>query len=168
MTGGGEFVWGVDVGVSKLAFAFAWLPDGPIHTRLLRLDTEAREGQRLGWLDRQVRLYAKMASITYPPACVWVEQPSGAHPKPQLMYAAGVVQAALFETLGCPVWTVPVGKWKRWAVGNGNASKIAVAQWAQMHGAGERSQDEFDAYGIAYAGRAMLRTGRWDAAGEAA
>jgi Holliday junction resolvasome RuvABC endonuclease subunit len=160
-----EFVWAVDVAVEHLSFAFAEHPEGPITTESLLCDSEFREGQRLGLLDRQVRIFAQQRASSYPPAVVWVEQPSGRFAKPQLMYAAGVVQAALFEALACPVWSVPVSKWKQWSVGKGNASKGDVMAWAVDH-AGDwfDCQDEADAYAIAYAGRAMLGAGRWDVA----
>lgn len=157
-----EYVWAVDVAVSRLAFAFAPLEAGPISVETLMLDGEAREGQRLGWMDRRVRLYAHKAAVSYPPSCCWVEQPTGRFPKPQLMYAAGVVQAALFEALGVPVWTIPVATWKKRTVGAGNATKAQVATWVAAQGATVDGQDEADAYAIGAAGRAMVVARSWD------
>jgi Holliday junction resolvasome RuvABC endonuclease subunit len=159
-----EHVWGVDVAVSHLAFAFAPLPDGPVDVASLNTLTDTREGQRLGLLDRQVRIYAQQVAGEYPAACVWVEQPTGRFPSPQLMYAAGVVQAALFETLACPVWTVPVSTWKQRTVGKGNATKTDVFLWASRRQPTVETQDEADAYCIAAAGRAMVNTRSWEAA----
>ncbi len=159
-----EFVWGIDVAVSRLAFAFAALPNGPIAVESLRLDTEFREGQRLGLIDRQVRIFARQVNGEHPAAVVWIEQPTGAHPSPALMYVAGVVQAALFETLAVPVWTIPPASWKKNSVGQGNATKDQVAAWVRERGGECETQDEADAYAIAAAGRAMLTARKWDAA----
>lgn len=98
-----EHVWAVDPAISHLAFAFADIAGAAIGVETLITRTTEREGARLGLLDRQVRIYARQAAGRYPPACVWVEQPSGRFPNVQLAYAVGVVQAALFETLACPV-----------------------------------------------------------------
>lgn len=163
MTAPRDYVWAVDVALAKQAFAFAPTNGGPISVETLLTDTEAREGQRLGWLDRQVRIYARQMAPTYPPACVWVEQPSGRYPNLQLAYAAGVLQAALFETLACPVWSITSGTWKRNTVGKGNATKAQVAAWVAER-ADVNGQDEADAYAIAAAGRAMVTASRMDAA----
>lgn len=159
-----EYVWAVDPAVSHLAFAFAPTDGGPIIVESLRTDSEARDGQRLGWLDRQTRIYARQAAGRYPPACVWVEQPSGKHRNLPLTYATGVVQAALFEALAVPVWTIPSSTWKQRTVGVGNASKAQVAAWVVAQGADVNGQDEADAYAIAAAGRAMLLARSWEAA----
>jgi Holliday junction resolvasome RuvABC endonuclease subunit len=161
----GEFVWGVDVGVSRQAFGFAplELDGGSIVTEELRIDGEAREGQRLAWLHRKVRAYARERAAEFPPAVAWIEQPSGRHRALQLTYATGVVQAALHEALAVPCWTIPSSTWKARTVGAGNASKAQVAAWVKAHGVELSSQDECDAYAIAAAGRAMLLAGSWEA-----
>lgn len=159
-----EFVWGVDPAVSRLAFAFAPVDGGAVVVETLEAGTDARDGARLGWLDRQVRLYARRVAVEFPPAVVWVEQPSGRHRNLPLTYAAGVVQAALFEALAVPVWTIPSSTWKQRTVGVGNASKAQVAAWAVREGANASSQDECDAFAIAVAGRGMLLSGEWGAA----
>lgn len=159
-----EYVWGVDVAVARLAFAFAPMDGSQIQVETLHTGSDAREGQRLGWIDRQVRIYAgRQAGKRWPAACVWVEQPSGRFRNPQLLYTAGVVQAALFEALAVPVWTIPSSTWKQRTVGKGNASKEQVSAWVTAQGAGFNGQDEADAYAIGAAGRAMLVSGSWDA-----
>lgn len=163
-----EYVWAVDPAVSRLAFAFAPLPGGLIELETLLVDSEAREGQRLGWLDRQVRIYARQAAGRFPPACVWVEQPSGRHRNLPLTYATGVVMAALFEALACPVWSIPSAAWKKRTVGAGNATKAQVAAWVAERGGAAGSQDEADGYAMAAAGRAMVSTGSWEAGAWAA
>jgi Holliday junction resolvasome RuvABC endonuclease subunit len=162
--GGGEYVWAVDPAVSRQAFAFAPVDGAEIEVETCHTDSEAREGQRLGWLDRQIRIYARQRAAEFPPAVVWVEQPSGRFRNLSLVYATGVLQAALFETLGVPVWTIPSSTWKQRTVGAGNASKAHVAAWVLAQGANVGGQDEADAYAIAAAGRAMLNAGAWSAA----
>ncbi len=156
-----EFVWAVDPALSRLAFAFAEVDAATVHVRTLMTRTEEREGARLGLLDRQLRIAARQWAGPFPPACVWVEQPSGRFRAPQLLYAVGVIQAALFETLACPVWTVPSSAWKRRTVGRGNATKEQVRAWVDRLEVDVSSQDEADAVAIACAGRAMLAAGSW-------
>jgi Holliday junction resolvasome RuvABC endonuclease subunit len=158
-----EHVWAVDPALARLAFAFADVDSSAVAVETLVTRTTEREGARLGLLDRQLRIYARQAAGRFPPACVWVEQPSGRFPKPQLSYAVGVVQAALFETLACPVWTITSGAWKRRTVGVGNATKPQVRAWVDRLGVDVDSQDEADAVAIACAGRAMLLARSWDA-----
>lgn len=158
-----EFVWAVDPAVSRLGVAFAPVDGGDPHALTLRTDSESRDGQRLGWLDRQLRIAARQWAAEFPPACVWVEQPSGRHQALQLTYATGVVQAALFETLACPVWTMPSSTWKQRTVGTGNASKAQVLAWVARLGTDVGNQDEADAIALAVAGRAMLLSGSWEA-----
>lgn len=159
-----EWVWGVDPAVSRVAFAFAPVDGGEVVVETLTVDTEEREGARLGLLDRRVRMFASARAAEFPPAVVWVEQPSGRHRNLPLTYAVGVIQAALAESLGVPVWTIPSSTWKARTVGVGNATKAQVAAWVERQGAGFASQDEADAVAIAAAGRAMLAAGAWGAA----
>ncbi len=158
-----EHVWAVDPALARLAFAFADVDSDAVEVETLITRTTEREGARLGLLDRQVRIYARQAAGRYPPACVWVEQASGRFHSPQLSYAVGVIQAALFETLAVPVWTIPSSAWKKRTVGVGNATKPQVRAWVDRLGVAVRSQDEADACGIAVAGRAMLLSRSWEA-----
>ena len=158
----GQYVWGVDPAVSRLAFAFADVASDAVEVETLVTLCDEREGARLGLLDRQVRIAARQWAASYPPAAVWVEQPSGRFPLPQLGYATGVVQAALYESLGgVPVWTIPSGAWKKRTVGVGNASKAQVAAWVERLGVEVDGQDEADAVAIAHAGRRMFITRSW-------
>lgn len=155
------YIWGVDVAVSHLEFAFADMNSDSITVESLITKTDAKEGERLGLIDRQVRIYTRQMSLRYHPHVVWVEQPSGAVSSPQLVYVTGVVQAALFESLGCPVWTIPSGSWKKESVGFGNASKAQVSAWCDRVGYGFDGQDQADAIGIAFAGRRMVQAKSW-------
>jgi Holliday junction resolvasome RuvABC endonuclease subunit len=157
------YVWAVDPALSRLAIAFAALGSERIEVETLVTANDATEGERLGLLDRQVRIAARQLAGDYPPAVVWVEQPSGRFRNLQLSYAVGVLQAALSETLSCPVWTIPSSAWKVRTVGVGNATKQQVMAWAERHATID-GQDEADAVAIAWAGRAMLASGQWAAA----
>jgi Holliday junction resolvasome RuvABC endonuclease subunit len=159
-----RFVWGVDPALSRFAFAFAALDANAVEVETLTTHTDARDGERFALLDRQLRAYARQAARWYPPACVWVEQPSGHWRIPQLSYAVRVAQAALYEALGAPVWLISSGAWKRRTVGNGASTKPQVRAWVDRLGVGVDSQHEADAVAIAVAGRAMLTTGCWEAA----
>jgi Holliday junction resolvasome RuvABC endonuclease subunit len=158
-----SYVWGIDPALRRVAFAFARVDSEAIQVETLLTVSDTTEGERLGLLDRQVRIFARQCAGTYPPSVVWVEQPSGRFRNLALTYAVGVLQAALFETLGVPVWTIPSGAWKRRTVGVGNATKPQVMTWAE-HRATIDGQDEADAVAIAWAGRAMLAAGSWGAA----
>ena len=159
-----EYVWGIDPALARVAFGFAPLDGGPIVVETLTTASDATEGERLGLLDRQVRIFARQRVSEFPPAVCWVEQPSGRFRNLPLTYATGVIQAALFETLSVPVWTIPSATWKARTVGSGSASKAQVRAWVERQGADFNGQDEADAYAIAAAGRAMLAAGSWSAA----
>lgn len=163
---GGEHVWGVDVALSRLAFACVALDSGAVSARTLFTGSGATEGERLGLLDRQARVFARQLAGDSPPAVVWVEQPSGRHRALQLTYCTGVVQAALFEAVGVPVWTIPSSAWKRRALGpgRGNATKAQVRAYVDALGIVVDGQDEADAVCIALAGAAMVSEGCWEAA----
>jgi Holliday junction resolvasome RuvABC endonuclease subunit len=157
------YVWAVDPGIAVQAVAFADVDTPAVEVRTLITRTTEREGARLGLLDRQLRIAARQWAGTFPPEVVWVEQPSGRFRNPQLSYAVGVIQAALFEALGVPVWSIPSSAWKRRTVGVGNATKPQVRAWVDRLGVDVDSQDEADAVAIACAGRAMMLSGSWEA-----
>jgi Holliday junction resolvasome RuvABC endonuclease subunit len=125
-----EYVWGVDVATGHLDFAFVGVDHDDVETETLMTNTDALagEGQRWGWLDRQVRIYVAQVQRRYPPACIFVERPTGARNKTpyELIQASGVTLAALYEGLGgVPVFEMAVSSWKKAIIGNGNASKAA-------------------------------------------
>lgn len=159
-----EYAWGCDPAMSHISMAFADMDSDEISVETLITKTDAREGARLGLLDRRIRIWARELSGRYPPACVWVEAPAGQIPNLQLSYAVGVIQAALAESLPCPVWSIPSGKWKKVALGYGNASKGQVKAWSEAQKLGGESQDEHDALAIAFAGRRLLQSRQWDVA----
>lgn len=159
-----EHVWGVDVATAHLAFAFADLESDTVAVETLITRTTEREGARLGLIDRQLRIYGAQMATRFPPACVWVEQPSGFRRIPQLSYVTGVVMAALFETLACPVWSISSGAWKKRTVGVGTATKLQIQAWVERQRIVFDGEHEADAAAIACAGRAMFSARSWEAA----
>lgn len=154
-----DYVWSVDVAMTKLAFGFAALGWESVEVECLYTGDEHRDGRRLGLIDRQVRIYADQVRCVFPPVTVFVEQPSGKFIKPPLYYAVGVVQAALFETLDVEVITITSGEWKKATVGVGNATKAQVGAWVRKHDPDIFDQDQADAYAIAWAARRRVQIG---------
>lgn len=119
---------------------------------------------RLGVIYRETRLLARsVADAVGMPGVVACEQPSGQTPNPNLVYAVGVVLAALVGELGgaCVV-TVPSSTWKSVACGNGAiykpkrvkggvapvAEDYGVLRWARGLGYVGSSWDAADAWGV--------------------
>lgn len=156
-----DYVWGVDVSTQRVAIAF----NGPIlDVRTVEFDSNIITGRRLHEVYFQVLISAKAWAAEFPPYFCWVEQPAayGRPVEPQLMYAVGVTQAALYRALcdrfqfPVEVRTLPVGQWKKGAIGHGNADKAQVFTWAREQGYAGDSQDEADAWGVAWAGARLL------------
>lgn len=106
----------------------------------------------------------------------FVEMPGGKHVPPELSWAVGVIQAAVYAALhrpDCPptVELIPPATWKKLACGAGNLYKpkrerggpppafadYPVAVWARENGYTGSSWDECDALGIAVAARRTVR-----------
>lgn len=105
------------------------------------------------------------------PGFLLVEQPSGQSPNLELVYAVGVIIAALQEAFpGVRLETMPPMSWKKLATGRGNLSKLdpetkkpwkdrekyGVMRWARENGYTGPSWDEADALGIAEAARRLV------------
>ncbi len=157
LPGQDEWVWGVDVHARKIAVAFV-APDGH-EVRSLIVDQGLLIGSRLlATLWAEVRELAAVWADSYPPLTVWVERPTGGYPNPPLDHAVGVTLAALYAALEhlylhpVPVNLIPIGVWKKLAVGHGNASKQQTLNWAREHGYQGFDCDEADAFAIATAG----------------
>lgn len=160
-----DYVWGVDVAVSKVAFGFAALGWTTVESETVHFDRELRGGRRLGLMDRRLRMWARNTAKVFPPVAVFVEQPSGRWRNPELAYAAGVVQAALFEALGVEVVTITSGEWKKATVGTGKATKQQVGAWVRRFVDPDVfDEDQCDAVGIAFAGRLRVCVGEKEAA----
>jgi len=144
-------IWGIDVGTARIAFACG------AETRTLTIASE-RGARRLALAHDALKAYSLSLARAYPPLCVFVEQPSGQHVNPSLSYMAGVIQSAVYQGLAVlyanpvSVWTITSSEWKALLGLKGNAPKEAVLEWARAHGFKGSTQDEADAFGIAWAG----------------
>jgi hypothetical protein len=132
-------------------------------------------GERLARYARQMRqlVEAMLAEGCPRPGAVWVEQASGQHPSPELVYSVGVATLTLYVALRAAlgvavlVETVPSATWKARGLGNGRISKkdpetgkawrprerYPVMEWAMLNGYEPRGDaedwDRCDAMGIA-------------------
>jgi hypothetical protein len=160
--------WGVDPSTVRLSVAFV-TPEG---RRGVRTVPFARAGgpARLSEIYAQTRLFALEGWVHagFPlPGLVLVEQPSGKMENPNLSYAVGVIQAALYDGLysmidrPVQIETCTSSWWKKRACGRGNIFKpkkrdmdpYGVLTWARQNGYAGSSWDEADAWGIAEAAR---------------
>lgn len=124
-----------------------------------------RGGRRLAVILYETRrLMRSLVDAGVEPGVIVVEQPSGKTPNLQLVYATGVIMAAVAEVCpGAVAETVPSSTWKKVACGRGNIYKpkrergspapvpedYAVLGWARGLGYRGWSWDEADAMGIA-------------------
>lgn len=165
--------WGADPAVGRLSVAVA-TAEGP-RAALTASFGDLRSGARLAHIWRETGLFvAGLVRDGWPvPGLVWVEQPSGQRTVPELLYAVGVIQGAIYDALqlvtghGVLVETVPSSSWKKAACGSGAIRKptrkalgravrfedYGVARWAAANGYRGSSWDEADALGIADAAR---------------
>lgn len=157
-----RWVWGVDPSTKLVAIACVG-PDGE-HVESREFLKDRWHGARLADIRRVTRSLVALLAERCPPLYVFVEQPAafGHPPEPQLMYAVGVIQEAVFSALEfrfphpVEVRTVPIGQWKKAALGNGAAKKPEIMRWAERRGHFGLLQDEADALGIAVAGQRLL------------
>lgn len=147
-----DWVWGIDVS-TKQADVCALNTDGRWY-----IDTwswpPSGGPERLSLIWQEVAHGAEKFAEGHPPTMVYVELPTGSHPSPPLMMAAGAVAGATHLAL-CDLYEHPVSvhfvavsAWKKHAIGHGNASKDQVMRWARSRGY-EGSQDGADALAIA-------------------
>lgn len=167
--------WGVDPSTLRVALAGVQpVPDG-LERWVRTVSFASLDGPaRLAHIYREthdlVFGLAERAGETgwpTPPGIVFVEQPSGKQQNPELVYAVGVIQAAIYDALysglGRPVRieTCTSSWWKKRACGRGDIYKpkrgdrtpYGVLVWAQSNGYDGSSWDEADAFGIAEAAR---------------
>jgi hypothetical protein len=164
--------WGVDGSTVRLSVAYV-TPEGARGVRTVPF-ARADGPARLSEIYRETRLFAlhrddaQMRGDLPVPGLVLVEQPSGTMENPNLSYAVGVIQAALYDGLysalgrAVRIETCTSGHWKKVACGRGNlykpktltgAEPYGVLTWARQNGYAGSSWDEADAWGIAEAAR---------------
>lgn len=153
-------VWGVDTGLKRTTLC--GLP-GPVFSRVAT--DPKKEGDiatRLALLRKRVILAAGMLALEVQPEAVFIEQPVGSFPNPQLDWACGVVTMALVEACvslyreAPPIVHVPIPTWKLEACGRGNATKPAVLEWARAESGVELDQDDADSFGVATYGETRV------------
>jgi hypothetical protein len=171
--------WGIDPSSVRVSAAYAVNLDGGVAraARTASFDT-LKGAPRLAAIYRETRDFVADELATHFPApgIVHVEQPSGKSENLDLVYACGVIQAAVVDGLwaayGRPVQveTVVSAHWKLVACGRGNIYKTqrvpgkvkpvpvpleeyGVMVWARANGYRGFSWDEADALGIAEAAR---------------
>lgn len=167
----GHTAWyGVDPSTVRVSIAYV-APDGSrdaTTTPFPRCEGPAR----LSAIYRDTRVMVEgllngMWGLGWPkPGAVLIEQPSGKMENPNLSYAVGVIQAAVYDGLaegydpGVPVETTTSSHWKKVACGRGDIRKpkrqgdpYPVLEWARANGYAGFSWDEADALGIAECAR---------------
>jgi Holliday junction resolvasome RuvABC endonuclease subunit len=155
-------VWGIDPGINKVAFAYTagsltWTET------LVVPEGDPQIAGKLRRLMLEVRSHARHQASYGVPDCVWVEQPSGQHRNLRLVYAVGVIIAAVYAATGAPVWEISPSAWKRPTVGRGQATKEEIWAWVEQRRIPIGNQDEADAACIALAGAAKFDAGQWEA-----
>jgi hypothetical protein len=167
-------IWGCDGSTLRLAIAALWRQEGGSVVREVHTVSFAPSDgpQRLSTIYADTMLCARRAAHDMGPGeypgLIVVEQPSGKTPNLNLVYAIGVIQAALYDGVydvtGVPprMETISSASWKKRACGRGNLYKpqrekggppvkqtdYAVFRWAVENGWNPRSWDEADAAGI--------------------
>lgn len=156
--------WGVDP--STLRVSIATVSAEGCRGVSTRSFARRRGAERLADIFRETRLLAcELIGAGVCPGVVVVEQPSGKVQNLELVYAVGVIQAALAAAC-CPgthFEMVASSRWKAVACGKGNiykpkrerggpapqAEDYAVLAWARSLGYRGSSWDEADAMGVA-------------------
>jgi Holliday junction resolvasome RuvABC endonuclease subunit len=160
-TKGIDCVWGVDVSTKSIDVAIL-CGDGSWQTNAIMVYDQtvatSKHGRRLNIIRERCATTAAAWAQHFPPIAVYVERPTGAHPKPILTMAAGAAlmgfEEGLREAFAHPVtcFLVAVSEWKKPIVGNGNASKEMVLARARELGYEGERQDPADALCIAHFG----------------
>jgi hypothetical protein len=162
--------WGIDPSTVRVSVAYI-ASDGARGVRTAPFPRSDGAARLSGIYAETVRFVVECASWgygTFPaPGLVLVEQPSGKSENPNLSYAVGVIQAAVFDALyshfrrAVQIETCTSSWWKKRACGSGaifkpkrgSGEKYGVLTWAQENGYAGSSWDEADALGIAEAAR---------------
>jgi len=162
-------VIGCDPSVDHPAFA-TWPQRG-----IYQLAIRAPQPRRLYELHLRVKEWAEAVAPADLEA-VFIERPVGRVPSPELVRAAGVIEAALVAGLRAAyehpptVFRLSPGEWKKGIGLSGNADKSTVYEWAHpltlnarrwrgeggLNQSSGLTQDQADALAIAAAGASLL------------
>jgi Holliday junction resolvasome RuvABC endonuclease subunit len=153
--------WGVDPSTQRVSIAYV-SSDGSrgVATRPF---ASGQGPARLAEIHAETVLFAASLILDgWPhPGLIYIEQPSGKMDNPNLVYAVGVIQAAIaHQRSEAKIETVTSSHWKKVTCGAGNIFKpkkrgdtYGVLQWAQANGYRGSSWDEADALAIAECAR---------------
>ena len=160
--------WGIDPSTQRVSVAYSASIDGEVRRDVRTVPFAPGEGPaRLSAIYDATRAFVvQCVSLDYGafplPGVVLIEQPSGKMDNPNLSYAVGVIQAAVYDGLhdllarAPHIETVTSSHWKKVACGRGDLYKpksrsgyYEVLVWARRHGYAGSSWDEADAMGIA-------------------
>lgn len=150
--------WGVDVSTKRVAIG-AIDRTGAVHAVSRDVPQDRRGARRLVEVRRAAQAAGWHLSQDFGghPSAILVEDPTfGGRTNPPLIQAFGVVLEAMAFDYLCPVLEIPVGTWKREAVGRGNATKEECWGAAVAVGGRPANQDEADAICVAAAARGRL------------
>lgn len=156
--------WGVDPSTKRVAIG--WITQDGERESIIESFPGYEGAQRLHTIARATCELALRAPL---PGLVFVEQASGQHDNPELLYAIGATLSGLYAALGplVRIEMVTSSWWKKRACGRGNIYKptkkklgrtpvfedYGVAVWARENGYTRDLWDEADAWGIAEAAR---------------
>lgn len=150
--------WGVDVSTRRIAIGAIDMT-GAVHAVSRDVPQDRRGARRLVEVRRAAQTAGWHLSQDFggQPSAILVEDPTfGGRTNPPLIQAFGVVLEAMAFDYLCPVLEIPVGTWKREALGKGNASKDDIWAEAMRLGIEPANQDEADAICIAVAAQGRL------------
>ncbi len=148
-------VIGIDPGATTPAIA-EW-PTG----YTWQLAGKGKDGARLAGLARAVHDWT-LLSTPDDLTAIFIERPIGKYTPPELLRAAGVIEATVLNAMREQFPHEPMcvrlspGEWKKGAGMKGNAKKQEVHAWATDLTGRALTQDEADALAIAAAGYALL------------
>lgn len=163
--GSAEYVWGVDPSTKRVAIGAA--DRERVHeVTLCEFDRKLKSAPRMADIYARTHGAALRFARRFPPIYVWVEQPMafGRPVEPQLMYAVGVIQLALFVALRDlyphPVTVEPIqiAEWRKLAFGEGkgNVKKARYLDLMRPLGYEGDDLDECAAWGIARGGSLLV------------
>lgn len=140
--------FGIDVSTKRVAIAC--FGDGIHDVASVDVKQDGRGARRLVRV-RRAALRAARGHAHYPDLIAVEDANIGAGANKPLIQAVGVVLEAMAYAYTCPVLEVPIGTWKKAALGRGNAVKVDVWEGSLAHGFAPENQDEADAAMVAVA-----------------
>jgi hypothetical protein len=162
-----RFIWGVDVGLSRVALTAADLKRRRkklLATIEIKHERGCDAATKMWNLATELPVWFARQAELAPPFTIWVEVPfgQGKRGRAALLGAYGIVLASLHGAVkgmfDYPVAILPIdpASWKKQAIGKGNAPKEVVHEWARAEGVDHPSGDVLDSYGICVGGMILM------------